>query len=185
MEFEEPTRRSFLFVTTGAVAAVDVPFAAWPFIDQMSPDAVAVHKAGLHVDISKLQSGKSIFVRFNSGLIVIRHRTQKEIDSARSVRLDELKDQSSRNLAKPRLDASDVNRTVYRDGKILVMIPFCTRLGCVVISPAGNYDGWACPCCGSQYDTSGRVRYGPAPENLSIPRYRFWDQDRIQIDRTI
>jgi len=182
LEFEEPTRRSFLFVTTGAVAAVGVPFAAWPLIDQMSPDAAVNAHAHLDINLGRIPVGVSILLKRGDLPMLIRHRTSEEIQAAGSVQLWELQDQRSRNAMRPRSDASDANRTIQRDGKFIVLIPVCTRHSCLLIGDAGEFNAWFCPCCGSHYDTSGRVRSGPAPENLWIPEHEFTAPNRLRIN---
>ena len=179
---DEPNRRDFLYIATGAVAAVGAGFAVWPFIDQMNPDASALALASIEVDIGDIEEGQSIIVKWRGKPIFIRNRTAKEIEDAKAVQLSELKDVSARN---PNVgadaDASDANRAAEGNEALIVMIGICTHLGCVPIGQAGDYHGWFCPCHGSHYDTAGRIRKGPAPENLYVPPYKFLSDTTIKI----
>jgi ubiquinol-cytochrome c reductase iron-sulfur subunit len=170
---DEPTRRDFLYVATGAFAAVGVAGIAWPLIDQMNPDASALALASIEVDISNVEVGQSITVKWRGKPVFIRRRTEKEIAEADAVNLDDLRD--------PQTDAQRVIKPEW-----LVMVGICTHLGCVpkgqkVADEKGDYDGWFCPCHGSHYDTAGRIRRGPAPLNLEVPDYAFLSDDKIKI----
>lgn len=170
---DEPTRRDFLYVATGAFAAVGVAGIAWPLIDQMNPDASALALASIEVDISNIEVGQSITVKWRGKPVFIRRRTEQEIAEAEAVNLDELRD--------PQTDEQRVIKPEW-----LVMVGICTHLGCVpkgqkVADEKGDYDGWFCPCHGSHYDTSGRIRLGPAPLNLEVPEYAFLSDDKIKI----
>jgi len=170
---DEPTRRDFLYVATGAFAAVGVAGMTWPLIDQMNPDASALALASIEVDISNVEVGQSITVKWRGKPVFIRHRTAKEIAEAEEVNLLDLRDPQS-----------DQQRVIKPEW--LVMVGICTHLGCVpkgqqVSDEKGDYDGWFCPCHGSHYDTSGRVRKGPAPLNLEVPEYTFVTDDKIKI----
>jgi ubiquinol-cytochrome c reductase iron-sulfur subunit len=173
-ETAEPTRRDFLYIATGAVAGVGALATVWPFIDQMNPDAAALALATTEVDISAIEPGMSLTVKWRGKPVFIRNRTQAEIDAAKAVPLEELKDRDARN---PNLSgdvqATDANRAVAERENLLIMVGICTHLGCVPLGQQGAYGGWFCPCHGSVYDTAGRIRQGPAPENLPIPPYRF------------
>ncbi len=179
---DEPSRRDFLYIATGAVGAVGVGFAAWPFIHQMNPDASALALASIEVDVGDIEEGQSIIVKWRGKPIFIRNRTAEEIEAAKTVDLAELIDPAARN---PNLgsdaDASDANRAAEGNEALVVMIGICTHLGCVPIGEAGEYGGWFCPCHGSHYDTSGRIRKGPAPENLYVPPYAFISDTTIKI----
>jgi ubiquinol-cytochrome c reductase iron-sulfur subunit len=167
----EPTRRDFLYIATGTVAAVGGASALVPLISQMNPDASTIAAgAPVEVDLSPIAEGQVIKVFWRSKPIFISHRTKKEIDEARSVQLSSLPD--------PQADADRV-----KSGKDqwLVLIGICTHLGCIPLAHQGNYDGWFCPCHGSQYDTSGRIRQGPAPKNLFLPPYKFLSDTKIRI----
>jgi ubiquinol-cytochrome c reductase iron-sulfur subunit len=167
----EPTRRDFIYIATGAVAAVGVAAVAWPFIAQMNPDASTV-AAGvpIEVDLAPIAEGQIIKVFWRGKPIYISHRTKKEIDEAREGDHENLKD--------PQPDAERVKEG---HAQWLVVIGICTHLGCIPIAHQGDYGGWFCPCHGSQYDTSGRIRRGPAPANLALPPYQFVSDTKIRI----
>jgi ubiquinol-cytochrome c reductase, iron-sulfur subunit len=177
------TRRDFLYVATGTAGAVGLAGAIWPFIDQMQPDASTRALASIQVDVSSVEPGMSLTVKWRGRPVFIRNRTEQEIEEARSVPLAELKDPIARNqnLA-PDAPADDLNRSAG-EGKEnwLVMLGVCTHLGCVPIGQSGDFGGWFCPCHGSHYDTAGRIRKGPAPENLLVPTYSFVSDTVIQI----
>jgi len=167
----EHTRRDFLFIATGAVAAVGGAASLVPLISQMNPDASTIAAgAPIEVDLAPVVDGQIIKVFWRSKPIFIFHRSKKEIDEARSVNVDSLPD--------PEADQKRV-----KDGhdQWLVLIGICTHLGCIPIAHQGEYDGFFCPCHGSQYDTSGRIRKGPAPKNLALPPYQFVSDSKIKI----
>lgn len=167
----EPTRRDFLYVATGAVAAVGAVATAWPFISQMNPDASTVAAgAPIDVDLSPIAEGQAIKVFWRGKPIYIMNRTKKEVEEARAVPLSQLPD--------PQTDQSRVKEG---HDQWLVVIGICTHLGCIPIAHQGDYDGFFCPCHGSQYDTSGRIRRGPAPLNLAVPPYAFVSDAKIKI----
>jgi ubiquinol-cytochrome c reductase iron-sulfur subunit len=181
-EDHEGTRRDFLYYATAGAGAVAAGAAIWPLINQMNPSADVQAMSSIRVDVSDVQPGMQITVKFLGKPVFIRRRTEKEIEAARAVELSQLPDQNARNLNNPSLDASDRNRTMDEAGEWLVMIGVCTHLGCVPIgNGAGDFGGWFCPCHGSHYDTSGRIRRGPAPENLWIPVAQFLDDTTIQL----
>jgi ubiquinol-cytochrome c reductase iron-sulfur subunit len=155
-------------VATGTVAAVGAALAAWPFIHQMSPSADVLALASIDVDLSGIQTGQQITVAWRGKPVFVRHRTEADIAEARAVPLDALKD--------PQSDEERVLRPEW-----LIMVGICTHLGCVPLADQGDYDGWFCPCHGSHYDTSGRIRLGPAPLNLEVPEYEFLDDTTIRI----
>lgn len=179
----EPTRRDFLYLTTGMAGAVGAVSVAWPFIDQMRPDASTLALASIEVDVSSLEPGMSLTAKWRGKPIFIRNRTQKEIDDAKGAPIADLKDPIARNanLAAD-AEATDIARSAG-EGKEnwIVMIGSCTHLGCVPLGTAGEYGGWFCPCHGSVYDTAGRIRKGPAPMNLFIPQYSFTSDKVIKI----
>ena len=176
----EPTRRDFLYIATGSVAAVGAAVTMWPLIDQMNPDASVLALASIEVDISSLGEGGSITVKWRGNPVFIRYRTAAEIEEARAVNLDELPDGLARNdNVDPGAPATDENRA--KNEKYLVMLGVCTHLGCVPLGEAGEFNGWFCPCHGSHYDTSGRIRKGPAPENLPVPEYEFVSDTTLKI----
>ena len=161
-------RRDFLFTATYTIGAVGIGATIWPFVDQMNPDSSVKALATTEVDISQIESGKSITVLWRGKPVFIKRRTQKEISEAQSVSLDELKH--------PEKDQDRVKKAEW-----LVMMGICSHLGCVPLSDKGEYNGWFCPCHGSHYDTSGRIRKGPAPTNMEIPKYAFVDDNTIKI----
>lgn len=164
-------RRDFLYVATAATGAVVTGAAAWPLVNQMNPSADVQALASIDVDLSTVEPGSQITVKFLGKPVFIRRRTQEEIDAARAVDLADLPDQIARN---PNLSgevaATDENRALDENGEWLVQMGVCTHLGCVPLGDgAGDFGGWFCPCHGSHYDTAGRIRRGPAPENLPVP----------------
>ncbi|MCJ7993526.1 ubiquinol-cytochrome c reductase iron-sulfur subunit [Rhizobium cremeum] len=179
----EPTRRDFLYLTTGMAGAVGAVAVAWPFIDQMRPDASTLALASIEVDVSALEPGMSLTVKWRGKPVFIRNRTDKEVEDAKAVPIAELKDPVARNA---NVDAAEQATDLARsagEGKEnwIVMIGSCTHLGCVPLGQAGEYNGWFCPCHGSVYDTAGRIRKGPAPENLHIPNFAFVSDTVIKI----
>ncbi|HWM47308.1 MAG TPA: ubiquinol-cytochrome c reductase iron-sulfur subunit [Xanthobacteraceae bacterium] len=171
MSSAEPTRRDFLYIATGTVAALGGVAALVPLVAQMNPDASTVAAgAPIEVDLSPIADGQAIKVFWRGKPIYISHRTQKEIEEARSVNVATLPD--------PQTDQARVKQG---HDQWLVVIGICTHLGCIPIAHQGDYDGFFCPCHGSQYDTSGRIRSGPAPLNLAIPPYEFVSDSKIRI----
>ena len=161
-------RRDFLFTVTYTIGAVGIGATIWPLIDQMNPDSSAKALATTEVDVSSVELGKTITVLWRGKPIFIRRRTKEEIEEASAVDLKDLKD--------PEKDEDRAKNPEW-----LVMVGVCTHLGCVPLGEKGEYNGWFCPCHGSHYDTSGRVRKGPAPNNLEIPKYEFIDNNIIKI----
>ncbi|WP_069298700.1 ubiquinol-cytochrome c reductase iron-sulfur subunit [Neptunicoccus sediminis] len=168
---DEPagTRRDFLYVATATTGAVTVGAAVWPLINQMNPSADVQALASIEVDVADIEPGTQLTVKWRGKPVFIRRRTPEEIEAARAVDLSELPDNQDRNANSPGLDAADENRTLDEAGEWLVMMGVCTHLGCVPLGDAGDFGGWFCPCHGSHYDTAGRIRKGPAPENLPVP----------------
>lgn len=167
----EGTRRDFLFLTTGAMGAVAVGAVAWPVIDSMNPAADTLALASIQVSIANIAVGQAVTVTWRGKPVFIRHRTEAEIDEARAVNVDDLRD--------PQTDEERAEKPEW-----LVMVGVCTHLGCVPLGqkPAdnkGDFGGWFCPCHGSHYDTAGRIRRGPAPENLPVPPARFEGETEI------
>ena len=178
----EPTRRDFLYIATGAVGVVGAVLVTWPLIDQMNPDQAALALATIEVDVSSIAVGQSLTVKWRGKPVFIRNRTEKEIEEAKAVPLSELKDPVARNdNLSPSATAADENRAAAGKENWLVQLGVCTHLGCVPLGQQGAYGGWFCPCHGSQYDTAGRIRQGPAPENLLIPKYEFTSDTTIRI----
>ncbi|AUQ60197.1 ubiquinol-cytochrome c reductase iron-sulfur subunit [Phaeobacter inhibens] len=181
-EDNEGTRRDFLYYATAGAGAVTAGAAIWPLVNQMNPSADVQALSSIIVDVSGVEVGTQLSVMFLGKPVFIRRRTEEEIEEARAVDLAELPDQQDRNANKPGLDASDENRTLDDSGEWLVMMGVCTHLGCVPLGDgAGDFNGWFCPCHGSHYDTAGRIRKGPAPENLPVPAAEFIDETTIQL----
>lgn len=181
-EHADTNRRDFLFIATGAVGAVGAALTAWPFISQMNPDASVLALATVEVDLSPIAEGQSITIKWRGNPVFIRHRTAKEIEEAKAVKLEDLKDPLARNANVPDNDpATDVNRVVGGKEQYIVMMGVCTHLGCVPLGQQGDYDGWFCPCHGSHYDTAGRIRKGPAPQNLPVPKYSYVSDTKVSI----
>jgi ubiquinol-cytochrome c reductase iron-sulfur subunit len=179
----EPTRRDFLYLTTGMAGAIGAAAVAWPFIDQMRPDASTLALASIEVDVASLQPGMSLTVKWRGKPVFIRNRTDKEVEEANAVALADLKDPVARNANLPAdATATDLDRSAGKEKENwIVMIGSCTHLGCVPLGQAGDFGGWFCPCHGSHYDTAGRIRKGPAPENLAVPTFAFATDTVIKI----
>lgn len=170
-ETEGETRRDFVVLTAAGMAAVGAASIAWPLVDSMNPAADVLALSSTEVDLAPIAEGQSITVMWRGKPVFIRHRTKAEIEEARSVEMDKLPD--------PQADAERVQQG---HEQWLVMLGVCTHLGCVPLgNKSGDYDGWFCPCHGSHYDTSGRIRKGPAPKNLVVPEYAFLSDERIKI----
>ncbi len=165
-----PDRRDFLLIATSAFGAVAAGAAAIPLIDQMNASRDTLAVAQIRVDISQVALGQQITVLWRGKPVFIRHRTEQDIASANDVDWETLPD--------PQPDA---DRTKADTPEWLVMVGVCTHLGCVPIGDRGDYDGWFCPCHGSHYDSSGRIRRGPAPNNLEVPEYTFVDANTLEI----
>ncbi|AHC73600.1 ubiquinol-cytochrome c reductase, iron-sulfur subunit [Candidatus Endolissoclinum faulkneri L5] len=173
MNNKNTSRRDFLITTTNAFGIVGVACFAWPFIDQMNPAADMLALAKVDCDLSKITAGQSATLIWRGKPIFVRHRTAQEIEKANLVKLADLPD--------PEDDSSRAQRPEY-----LIVVGICTHLGCVPLGqnpnePKGEYEGWFCPCHGSQYDTSGRIRKGPAPTNLPVPKYRYVSDTVVRI----
>ncbi len=178
----DSTRRDVLYLSTAVLGAAGIGLAAWPFIAQMNPDDSALALASIEVDISALEEGQSITVKWRGKPVFIRLRTAAEIAEAQSVDTADLMDPLARNPnVAADAEATDGNRSAAGNEALLVLIGICTHLGCVPIGEAGDYGGWFCPCHGSHYDTSGRIRKGPAPENLYIPPFSVVSETTIKI----
>ncbi len=170
---EGATRRDFLMLTAGAFGAVGAGCFAWPFIDSLNPAADTLAMSTTEVDLTPIQEGQAITVKWRGKPVFVRHRTAKEIEDAKAVNVAELRDKQT--------DADRVKKDQW-----LVMVGVCTHLGCVPLGqkdtdPKGDFGGWFCPCHGSHYDTSGRIRKGPAPKNLTIPEYSFSSDTKVKI----
>jgi ubiquinol-cytochrome c reductase iron-sulfur subunit len=167
----EPTRRDFLYIATGTAAAVGAASLVWPFVSSMAPDAQTVAAgAPVEVDLAPIAEGQIVKVFWRGSLIFIRNRTEAEIKAAEDVNIESLRD--------PQPDSA---RVKPGHDQWLIVYGNCTHLGCVPLGHQGEYNGWFCPCHGSVFDTSGRVRAGPAPINLPIPPYTFVSDTKIVI----
>lgn len=168
LEEDGQTRRDFLIITASALGAVGAAVAVWPLIDQMNPAADVLALSSTDVDLSAIEPGQSVTVMWRGNPVFVRHRTEEEIEDARAVAVDELRD--------PQADDARVQKPEW-----LITMGVCTHLGCVPLVNRGEFGGWYCPCHGSHFDTSGRIRKGPAPLNLPIPQYAFVDDETIRI----
>ncbi len=172
-DVEEPSRRDFLYLATLAGGAgLGLAF-VWPLIDSMNPAADVLALSTVEVDLGPIEVGQAITVKWRGKPVFIRRRTAEEIAQARADDGAELPD--------PQSDAQRVKRPEW-----LIMVGVCTHLGCIPLGqktgdPKGEFGGWFCPCHGSHYDTSGRIRKGPAPENLPVPNYTFLDDNLVRI----
>ncbi len=170
----EPTRRDFLYIATGTAAAIGTACAIWPFISSLAPDQHTVAMgAPVDVDLAPIAEGQIVKVFWRDTLIFIRHRTEEEIKAAQDVDVNTLLDKQT-----------DAQRVKEGHEPWLIVFGNCTHLGCVPTGHAGAYKGWYCPCHGSIFDTSGRVRGGPAPSNLPVPDYVFLSDTQIRIGVT-
>ena len=167
-EEKKTNRRDFIFTASYALGAVGVGAAVWPLVDQMNPDASVKALASTEVDVSSVEVGQSITVLWRGKPVFIRRRTSEEIAKAKDVNLDD--------LPHPETDEDRAKNPEW-----LVMLGVCTHLGCVPLGDKGEYGGWFCPCHGSHYDTSGRIRKGPAPTNMEVPKYEFVNANTIKI----
>lgn len=167
------TRRDFLYLTAGAFGAVGAVSAIWPFVDSMNPAADTLALATVEVDLTPIKKGQAITITWQGKPVFIRHRKEDEIEKARSVNVEDLRDKET--------DEDRVQKPEW-----LVMVGICTHLGCVPLGQKegeikGDYNGWFCPCHGSHYDESGRIRKGPAPTNLPVPQYAFLNDTTLKI----
>ena len=172
---EDPGKRDFLKLVTAAGAAVMVGAIAWPLVDSMNPSAEVLAVSNTEVDLTPISAGMAITVLWRGKPVFVRHRTPEEIKTAIDVKQSDLID-----------PATDASRVKSGHDQWLVVIGICTHLGCIPLGnkptdPRGDFGGWFCPCHGSQYDTSGRVRHGPAPLNLAVPAYAFESDTKIKI----
>lgn len=170
---DDANRRDFLFMLAGAAGAVGAGSVAWPFISSMNPAADTLALSTTEVSLAPVQVGQAIKVKWRGKVTFIRHRTKEEIDEAVKVPLKDLPD--------PQTDTQRAQKPEW-----LIVVGVCTHLGCIPLGtsqgePRGDYNGWFCPCHGSHYDTSGRIRKGPAPLNLAVPPYTYLNDTTIRI----
>lgn len=177
------TRRDFLYYATAGAGAVAAGASVWKLVNQMNPSADVRALSSIFVDVSGIEVGTQLTVKWRGKPVFIRRRSAEEIEAARAVALADLVDTGSENANLPaEADASDANRTLDEAGEWLVMMGVCTHLGCVPLGDgAGDFGGWFCPCHGSHYDTAGRIRKGPAPRNLPVPQARFENETTIKL----
>lgn len=172
---DDHTRRDFLYIAAGAFAAFGAGAVAWPLIDTLNPAADTLAASTVDVDLSPIQEGQRVTVKYRGSPVFIDRRTKEQIAEARKVPTADLPDPQS-----------DEARVFKDKDQWLVVIGVCTHLGCIPLgqepgSKRGEFNGWFCPCHGSHYDTSGRIRKGPAPTNLPLPDYRFLSDTQIRL----
>ena len=166
-------RRDFLYISSITVGGLGAASFIWPFLKSMNPAQDTLALGSTEVDISNIEVGQSITVKWRGKPVFIRRRTISEIQEAREVNIESLRD--------PAKDSERVKQDEW-----LVLVGVCTHLGCVPLGQKmadtkGEYNGWFCPCHGSHYDTAGRIRKGPAPTNLPVPPYSFINDNTIKI----
>lgn len=167
---QDPNRRDFIHIAAGAAAVGAGVMAVWPLVNQMNPAADTLALASIEFDLTKVQEGQQVVIKWQGKPVFVRYRTPAEIERARA--------DDSAGLPDP---ATDASRVKEGHEQYLVVIGSCTHLGCVPTFNAGDYGGWFCPCHGSHYDTSGRIRKGPAPTNLVVPAYDYVSDTRVKI----
>ena len=177
------SRRDFLYYATAGAGVVATGAAVWPLVNQMNPSADTRALASIFVDVSGVEVGTQLTVKWRGKPVFIRRRTPEEIAAGRDVQMADLVDVNAENanLADSTAEALDQNRTLDEAGEWLVMMGVCTHLGCVPLGNAGDFGGWFCPCHGSHYDTAGRIRRGPAPRNLPVPVAKFDTETTIKL----
>jgi ubiquinol-cytochrome c reductase iron-sulfur subunit len=181
---DEPagTRRDFLYYATAGAGVVVTGAAVWPLVNQMNASADVAAMASIFVDVSAIEPGTQLTVKWQGKPVFIRRRMPEEITAGRAVPMADLRDQLAENANKDAsADASDQNRTLDEAGEWLVMMGVCTHLGCVPLGDSGDFGGWFCPCHGSHYDMAGRIRKGPAPRNLPVPMAAFEDATTLKL----
>ncbi len=188
-ETDEADRRDFLVLAGNAFAAVGAASLIWPFVQQMNPDASTKALASIEVDLAPVKPGQAITAMWRGKPLFIRNRTKEEVEAAQKVQLNDLPDTEARNESFPpgkSMPATDANRVQKDHENWLVLVGICTHLGCIpkgqsIGDSRGDFGGWFCPCHGSHYDTSGRIRKGPAPRNLDVPPFVFVSDTKIKI----
>ncbi len=168
-------KRDFIYIATGAVAAAGAASLAWPLVAQMGKAADTLAAGSVEIDVSKIAEGQQLKVLWRGKPVFVRHRTAKEISIAENTDISGCPDPQE---DKERL-IPDVNGKLRPE--FLVMVGVCTHFGCIPVGEQGDFDGWYCPCHGSHYDTSGRIRKGPAPKNMEIPQYQYISENVIKV----
>ena len=167
---DDPSRRDFIHIVTATAAVGAVAALAWPLIDQMNPAGDTLALASIEYDLAKVAEGQQVVVKWRGKPLFVRHRSPQQIAAA-------VKD----DHADMRDPATDESRHKPGKAEWLILVGTCTHLGCVPTVGGGEYGGWFCPCHGSVYDTSGRIRKGPAPKNLEVPTYAFLSDSKIKV----
>ena len=176
------TRRDFLYYATAGTGVVATGGAVWSLVDQMNASADVKALSSIYVDVSGIEAGTQLTVKWRGKPVFIRRRTKEEIDAARAVAMGDLVDINAENAnIAADAEATDENRALDETGEWLVMMGVCTHLGCVPLGNQGDFGGWFCPCHGSHYDTAGRIRKGPAPRNLAVPMAKFDNETTIKL----
>ena len=170
-EGDGQTRREFIYLAAAAVGAVGAAGVAWALVDSMNPATDTLALSSIDVNLAPIVEGMGVVYMWQGKPVFVRHRTAQEITEAENVKLTDLLDPSA-----PATDQDRVKKSPW-----LILIGICTHLGCIPLPHEGNYDGWFCPCHGSQYDSAGRIRQGPAPLNLLLPPYQFLSDTKIRI----
>ncbi|MBW8302632.1 MAG: ubiquinol-cytochrome c reductase iron-sulfur subunit [Brevundimonas sp.] len=170
LTYQDPNRRDFIHIAAGAAAVGAGAMAVWPLINSMNPAADTLALSTIEFDLTKVQEGQQVVIKWQGKPVFVRYRTTAEIERARA--------DDRANLKDPQTDA---DRVKAGHQQYLVVIGSCTHLGCVPTFGAGDFGGWFCPCHGSHYDTSGRIRKGPAPLNLIVPTYEYVSDTRVKI----
>lgn len=173
MTADNETRRDFLYLSAASMGAVAAGSFGWTAVDSMNPAKDTLALASTEVNLAPVEVGQAVTVLWRGKPVFVRHRTDKEIEEARSVDISSLRD--------PQPDVDRVKESPW-----IIVVGICTHLGCVPLGqkssdPRGDYGGWFCPCHGSHYDTSGRIRKGPAPKNLKVPKYAFLTKETVKI----
>jgi ubiquinol-cytochrome c reductase iron-sulfur subunit len=168
---QDPNRRDFIHIAAGAAAVGAGAMAVWPLVNSMNPAADTLALSTIEFDLTKVQEGQQVVIKWQGKPVFVRYRTPAEVQRARA-------DDHARDLKEPQIDA---DRVKPGHQQYLVVLGSCTHLGCVPTFNAGDYGGWFCPCHGSHYDTSGRIRKGPAPKNLVVPTYDYVSDTRVKI----
>ncbi len=171
----EPSRRDFLYIATGAFGVFGAGAVAWPLLDSMNPAADTLAASTVDVNLAPIKPGQRVTVKYRGSPVFIDRRTKKQIEEARKVPWQDLPDPQA-----------DQDRVQTGKDEWLILVGVCTHLGCIPLGQApgskrGEFGGWFCPCHGSHYDTSGRIRKGPAPNNLPLPDYRFLSDTKIRL----